>query len=180
MSKKSLNICIAAISAVIMLGAAFGLYRTELSRLDQVSQNESYIYCAKNTLELADAMGVEYAVYPVSFTEDLAAGSELSDDLRRMGEELQWLAEYNTDGSRLNRAADELSTSESVKQLGDGATYAEMCSAALNYHQAELELANSRASALSTVCIAVFAAGLAGLAYAAVKLSYPKEHSKAV
>lgn len=179
MSKKALNICIALISAVIMLGAAFGLYRTEADRLDRAGENEAYIHCAKNTLALAGAMGVEDEVYPLSTAGEPAAEAGQTDGLHRMGEQLRWLAEYNSDASRLSRAADELSASESVKRLGGGATYSEMCSAALSYHQAELEAVNSRATALGALCAAAFAAGLAGLAYAAVKLSFSEERGKA-
>ncbi len=58
MNKKTLNVSIAVLYVVLMIGAAFGFYNAELERTRAVGENQSYVYCAERTLELADAAGV--------------------------------------------------------------------------------------------------------------------------
>lgn len=164
MSKKTLNICIAVFSAAIMLASAFGLYTTEQTRISLVSENQSYIYCAERTLELADAAGVADEK-PVSHAADTNGMSKMEADLR-------WLADYNADLNRLDREYDELGTSPAVNGASN---YAEACSAAVEYHQAQLDDANSHAGIMTAVCIAVFVLGLAGMAWSTLRISCSKE-----
>lgn len=172
MSKKASKICTAALCCVLLIASAVTLYKTEENRLDIVSENQSYITSAEETRTLANSMGVANEVYSASAPTVSAA--EQTDELHRMAAEVKWIAEYNTEASRLERSAVELSESESVKALGANATYEQMCEAALSYHQAELDSANSSATAMTVVCAAVFIISLAALAYIIVKL----EHSK--
>ena len=164
MSKKTLNVSIAVLSVVLMIGAALGFYNTELERTRSVSENQSYIYCAERTLSLADAAGVADEK-PVSHAADTKGMSKMEADLT-------WLADYDADLNRLDRAYDELGTSPAV----DGASsYAEACSAAVSYHQAQLDDINSTANTMTAVCIAVFALGIAGAAWSAIRISGEKE-----
>lgn len=172
MSKKVTKICAAALCCALLIASAVTLYKTEENRLDIVSENQSYITCAEETRTLANSMGVANEVY--SESTPTASADEQADELHRMAAEVKWIAEYNTDASRLARSAAELSKSESVKALGTDATYEQMSAAALSYHQAELDSANSSATVITIVCAAVFIISLAALAYIIVKLEYSK------
>lgn len=172
MSKKASKICAAVLCCALLIASAVTLYKTEENRLDIVSENQSYITCAEETRALANSMGVANEVYSAS--NPTASTDEQTDELHRMAAEVRWIAEYNTDASRLARSAAELSKSESVKTLGADATYEQMCAAALSYHQAELDSANSSATVTTVICAAVFIISLAALAYIIVKLEYSK------
>lgn len=172
MSKKVTKICAAVLCCALLIASAVTLYKTEENRLDIVSENQSYIAYAEETSALANSMGVANEVYYAS--TPAANTDEQTDELHRMAAEVRWIAEYNTDASRLARSAAELSKSESVKALGADATYGQMCAAALSYHQAELDSANSNATEMTVVCAAVFIISLAALAYIIVKLEYSK------
>ena len=160
MSKKTLNVSIAVLSVVLMIGAALGFYNTELERTRSVSENQSYIYCAERTLELAKSSGIADAK-PISHAADTSGMSKMEADLT-------WLADYNKELSKLDREYDELSTSPAVKSLGSAASYADICSAAISYHQASLNDANSSAATMTAVCIAALALGIAGVSIAVV------------
>ncbi len=163
MSKKALNVSILILSAALIFGSAFGFYNTELERTHAVSENSSYIFCAERTLELADAAGVSDEK-PASHAADTSGMSKMQADLT-------WLAEYDSTFSRLDRAYAELGTSTAM----DGAdSYAAACSAAISYHQAQLDDINGRANALNAVCAAVFILGLTGAAWAALRLTKEK------
>lgn len=119
---------------------------------------------AERTLSLADAAGVADEK-PVSHAADTKGMSKMEADLT-------CLADYDADLNRLDRAYDELGTSPAV----DGASsYAEACSAAVSYHQAQLDDINSTANTMTAVCIAVFALGIAGAAWSAIRISGEKE-----
>lgn len=171
MSKKASKICAAALCCVLLIASAVTLYKTEESRLRLVSENQSYINCAEQTLALANSLGVANDAYRPGSAASSA--SEPADDLHRMAAEVKWVAEYDSDASRLAREAAELSTSAGVRTLGSGATYGQMCSAALSYHQTELDSVNSSAAAKTVACIAVFVVSLGVLTYIVVK----PEHS---
>lgn len=163
MSKKALNVSILILSAVLIFGSAFGFYGTELERTHAVSENRSYIYCAERTLEFADAAGVS--------DEKSASHAADTRGMSKMQADLTWLAEYDSTLSRLDRAYAELGSSPAI----DGAdSYAAACSAAISYHQAQLDDINSRANALNAVCAAVFILGIAGAAWAALRMAKEK------
>lgn len=151
MSKKALRITVTVLSAVMMLGAAAGFYAVESERTTSVSENQSYIYCADRTLALAESAGVA----------DKQPSSHAADtkNMSKMQADLSWLADYDTELSRLDRAYDELSTSPAVKQ---GESYAQACMSAADYHQIKVDEANDNAAVLSAVCIVLFAVGLTG------------------
>lgn len=134
-----------------MLGAAVGLYAVEKERSSTVSENQSYIYCAERTLALAESAGVADE-QPVSHAAD-------TKNMSKMQADLTWLAEYDTELSKLDRAYDELSASPAVNGLK---SYSQACISAADYHQNKVNEANDTAAVLSAACIALFAAGLAG------------------
>ncbi len=160
MSKKALNVSILILSAALIVGAALGFYDTELERTHAVSENRSYIYCAGRTLSLADEAGVSDE-RPASHAADTSGMSKMQADLT-------WLAEYDSTLSRLDRAYDELSSSPA---LDGAASYAAACSAAVSYHQAQLDDAEASADALNAVCAAAFILGIAGAAWSALRLT---------
>ena len=160
MSKKAVNVGIIVLSAALMIGSTVGLYNTELNRGENVSENQSYIMCDETALSLAKSAGIADEK-PVSHAADTTGMSKMEADLK-------WLADYDTELSQLDRQYNELSTSPAV----DGtASYADACSAAVSYHQAQLDDANSSASAMTAVCIAVFVIGLVGMSIAVVAKS---------
>lgn len=163
MSKKALNVSILILSAVLIAGAVLGFYNAELERSCAVSENLSYIYCAERTLSLADAAGVADEK-PVSHAAD-------TSEMPKMQADLTWLAEYDSELSRLDREYAALSPSPAVK---NDASYAEACAAAASYHQAKLDAANAAANALNAVCAAVLALGIAGAAVSALRLAREK------
>ncbi len=158
MSKKALNVSILILSAVLILGSFFGFYNTELERTRAVGENRSYVYCAERTLELADAAGVADEK-PASHAADTSGMSKMQADLT-------WLADYNTELSRLDRAYDELSSSPA---LNGAESYAAACSTAISYHQAQLDDINGRANAMNAVCAAAFILGVSGAVWSAVR-----------
>lgn len=178
MSRKASSICLAVLCCLLLAASALALYKTEEHRLELVSKNQSYITCAQETQALAKSLGVTTEAY--SAESSVEKNDEQIDNLHRMASELRWLAEYNTDSGRLERAAAKLSTSESVKTLSGGATYEQMSLAALSYHQSELESANSSATAKSIACIAVFVLSLAGLAYNIVRLELSNQQDGSI
>lgn len=163
MSKKALNASVLILSAVFIIVSMLGFYSNELERTHAVSENRSYIYCAERTLLLADAAGIAEEK-PVSHAADTSG-------MPKMQADLTWLAEYNTELSRLDREYAELSSSPAVKS---GASYAGACSAAVSYHQAQLDDANASADTLNAVCAAVFILGIAGAAVSALRLTKEK------
>ncbi len=167
MSKTATNIGIIVLSAALMIGSAVGFYNVERNRMENVSENQSYIQCAKNTLSLAGSNGIADEK-PVSHATDTAGKSKMESDLT-------WLAEYNTDLSKLDRTYDELSTSPSINGLSGNSSYAEASSTAISYHQAQIDDINGSANVLNVVCIAVFTLGLAGATLSALRISYGKE-----
>lgn len=166
MKKLHLNVWVAVLSVAVMLVAGIGLYKTEANKVETLGENRAYINSAQEVLTLSEELGVKNEAYPVSFETPLSADG-CSEELQRLGEELRWLADYNTDGSRLNRAADKLTASESVTALGSGATYGEMANAAISSHQAEIDSINASARTWDAVLIVLFVIGLGGLSYAA-------------
>lgn len=173
MKKKAKYICACVLSAVLMLSAAVGLYTTEENRLQDVGENKAYIAYAQSVAELSEKLCVGDKTYPTDFSEKSSGDAVFSEELRRMGDELRWLAEYDSDGAKLNRAADKLSNSEPIDT---GMTYAQMSAAALEYHSEQVDEINGTAKTTSVLLTVAFAVGLACLAYCTVRLAYlPKQ-----
>lgn len=162
MSKKALNVTVAVLSAVVMVAAAAGLYSVESTRVSVVAENQSYIYCAERVLSRADSLGLADA--PYSWESTPAEGSG-------MAAQLQWLADYNTDLSRLERDAKELSSSDSVENMLSGSSYADVCRTAVSYHQMVIDETDGKADVLTGVCVAAFVLGLGGEVFIAVRKS---------
>lgn len=171
-SSNRIYVVTAILSVVVMLLAAAGFINVETQKIDRVSTDTNLVKHAESAGELAVSTGVANTVYTGTAQ---SAANDSDDALSRMAEELKPVAELNSDESVLNRNVAYLLNNTTANY---GATYGEICTAAVNYYSADIDTANHDAAVWITVCGVMALAGVAGLVVSIVKIESNKSEQK--
>lgn len=168
-SNRTVYVITAVLSVLVMLLAAAGFTNVEAQKVDRISTDTNLIKHAEAAGELATSMGVANTVYPMAAQE---AKTDSNDALGRMAEDLNPVAEFNSDTSTLDRDVAYLLNNGTAAY---GATYGEICTAASASYHADLDAANHDAAVWTAVCAVLALAGVAGLVVSVTKIEY-NEH----